>query len=206
MKRMIISPEQLKMINEAAMSNIMGSFDGSRNGLNAQITQATANMQKNGGIGTFMNPKNPAGPSVALNPATTDQEIANAGQVIANTGNTGGSNTQSVSMEESRYSKRQVELGRMLEMRRTGKVFSKKQLNEMFMETQENADRLRDGIGNCRLHDIFDAIEEIFPEEIDGVKEAFMNGADLPEYICSIFSNNDVNGEKEEMFLERLGI
>jgi hypothetical protein len=56
------------------------------------------------------------------------------------------------------------------------------------------------------LKDIFDAIEEIFPEEIDGVKDAFMNGADLPEYICSIFSNNDVNGKKEEMFLERLGI
>ena len=109
-------------------------------------------------------------------------------------------------ISETKYSKRQVELGRMLEMRRTGKVFSKKQLNEMFMETQENADRLRDGIGNCRLKDIFDAIEEIFPEEIDGVKDAFMNGADLPEYICSIFSNNDINGEKEEMFLERLGI
>jgi hypothetical protein len=110
------------------------------------------------------------------------------------------------SVLENRYSKRQVELGRMLEMRRTGKVFSKKQLNEMFMETQENANRLRQGIGNCRLKDIFDAIEDIFPEEIDGVKDAFMNGADLPEYICSIFSNNDVNGEKEEMFLERLGI
>ena len=107
---------------------------------------------------------------------------------------------------ENRFSKRQVELGRMLEMRRTGKVFSKKQLNEMFMETQENADRLREGIGNCRLKDIFDAIEDIFPEEIDGVKDAFMNGADLPEYICSIFSNNDVNGGKEEEFLERLGI
>lgn len=206
MKRMIISPSQLKAINEAAMSSVMGSFDGSRNSLNAKITQATTNMQKNGGVGTFMNPNNPSGPSVALNPATTDQEIANAGQVIANTGNTGVSSTQSVTMEETRFSKRQVELGRMLEMRRTGKVFSKRQLNEMFMETQENADRLRKGIGNCRLKDIFDAIEEIFPEEIDGVKGAFMNGADLPEYICSIFSNNDVNGEKEEMFLERLGI
>ena len=203
---MIISPKQLKAINEAAMSNVMGSFDGSRNSLNAKITQATTNMQKNGGVGTFMNPNKPSGPSVALNPATTDQEIANAGQVIANTGNTGVSSTQSVTMEEARFSKRQVELGRMLEMRRTGKVFSKKQLNEMFMETQENADRLREGIGKCKLRDIFDAVEEIFPEEIDAVKEAFMNGADLPEYICSIFSNGDINGEKEQAFLERLGI
>lgn len=205
MKRMIINPEQLKAINEAAMSNVMGSFDGSRNSLNAQITQSTTEMQKNGGIGTFMNPKNPSGPSVALNPATTDQEIASAGQVIANTGNTGNS-TQNITMEESRYSKRQVELGRMLEMRKNGKVFSKKQLNEMFTETQDNANRLRQGIGGCRLHDIFAAIEEFFPEEVDGVKEAFMNGADLPEYICSIFSNDDINGEKEQAFLERLGI
>ena len=148
MKRMIINPEQLKAINEAAMSNVMGSFDGSRNSLNAQITQSTTEMQKNGGIGTFMNPKNPSGPSVALNPATTDQEIASAGQVIANTGNTGNS-TQNITMEESRYSKRQVELGRMLEMRKNGKVFSKKQLNEMFMETQENADILRQNFGSC---------------------------------------------------------
>ena len=193
------------MINEAAMSNVMGAFDGTRNGLNAQITQSTTEMQKNGGIGTFMNPKNPSGPSVALNPATTDQEIASAGQVIANTGNT-GSNSQNVALEESRFSKRQVELGRMLEIRRTGKVFSKKQLDEMFMETQENADRLRKGIGNCRIYDIFMAIEDIFPEEVEGVKEAFSNGADLPEYICSIFSKGDINSEKEEEFLERLGL
>ena len=193
------------MINEAAMSNVMGAFDGTRNGLNAQITQSTTEMQKNGGIGTFMNPKNPSGPSVALNPATTDQEIASAGQVIANTGNT-GSNSQNVALEESRFSKRQVELGRMLEMRRTGKVFSKKQLNEMFMETQENADRLRKGIGNCRIYDIFMAIEDIFPEEVEGAKEAFSNGANLPEYICSIFSKGDINSEKEEEFLERLGL
>ena len=76
----------------------------------------------------------------------------------------------------------------------------------MFMETQENADRLRQGIGNCRLKDIFDAIEEFFPEEVDGVKQTFMNGADLPEYICSIFSKGGINSDKEEAFLERLGI
>ena len=116
------------------------------------------------------------------------------------------SNTPNGNLAENRYSKRQVELGRMLEMRRTGRVFSKKQLNEMFMETQENADRLRQGIGGCMLHDIFAAIEEFFPEEVEGAKEAFMNGADLPEYICSIFGNDDINGEKEQAFLERLGI
>ena len=37
---------------------------------------------------------------------------------------------------ENRFSKRQVELGRMLEMRRTGKVYSKKQLNELFLNSR----------------------------------------------------------------------
>ena len=115
-------------------------------------------------------------------------------------------NTPNTAIAESRYSKRQVELGRMLEMRRTGKVFSKKQLNERFMETQENAERLREGIGKCKIRDIFSAVEDIFPEEIDGVKDAFMNGADLPEYICSIFSKGGINGNKEKEFLGRLGI
>ena len=203
MKRMIISPEQLKMINEAVLSNVMGSFNGNRNDLNAQITQAASNMQKNGGVGTFMNQNNPTGPTIALNQTTTDQDISKAGQVISSTET---QPSQASPIGESRFSKRQVELGRMLEMRRTGKVFSKKQLNEMFMETQENADRLRKGIGNCRIYDIFMAIEDIFPEEIEGAKEAFSNGANLPEYICSIFSKDDINSNKEKEFLERLGL
>ena len=203
MKRMIISPAQLRAINEAAMSNVMGSFNGSRNDLNAQISLATSDMQKNGGVGTFMNQNNPTGPTIALNQTTTDQDISNAGQVISNTEN---QTAKTNALGESRFSKRQVELGRMLEMRRTGKVFSKKQLNEMFMETQENADRLRGGIGKCKLGNIFDAVEEIFPEEIDNVKDVFMSGGDIPEYICSIFSNGGINGEKEQAFLEKLGI
>lgn len=196
MTRMIISPEQLKAINEAAMAF---TYDGGKpNDFQTQYANFTMKnpIAKNSviqGVNTS---------DTATQPATTETGNSQQAQQVIIPPETGQSST----LEETRFSKRQVELGRMLEMRRTGKVFSKKQLNEMFMETQENADRLREGIGNCRLKDIFDAIEEIFPEEIDGVKDAFMNGADLPEYICSIFSNNDVNGEKEEMFLERLGI
>lgn len=198
MKRMIISPAQLKAINEAALTYV--------NDMNAStLINATNNTQGNsvtaklaGGTG----PKQAVTlPGLQAGKETVDPNASSV-EITKDPTKDDASN----GIFESRFSKRQVELGRMLEMRRTGKVFSKKQLNEMFMETQENAKRLRKGIGKCKLNDIFDAIEEIFPEEIDGVKDAFMNGANLPEYICSIFSNDDVNGEKEEMFLERLGI
>ena len=202
MKRMIVSPAQLKAINEAAIS------------YNLPDISSLSQLPKN----------NPADITVKFTNSTGtknvefDQKDVNTnnfnvdgvsptdiGSATLKGTNSTGTDANS-SLAESHFTKRQVELGRMLEMRRTGKVYSKKQLNEMFFETQENADRLRQGIGGCKLRDIFDAVEEIFPEEIDGVKEAFMNGADLPEYICSIFSNDDINGEKEQAFLERLGI
>lgn len=196
MKRMIISPAQLKAINEATDG---GDFSNASQVANQIKTQQTNNNEPT--IYTNTNP-------VAGVPGVTfkKEDVLN-NTVDFNNSSVIKPGTPSIKIvPESRFSKRQVELGRMLEMRRTGKVFSKKQLNEMFMETQENANRLRQGIGGCKLRDIFDAVEEIFPEKIDGVKEAFMNGADLPEYICSIFSNDDINGEKEQAFLERLGI
>lgn len=196
---MIISPRQLKAINE-----IVTAVATTNSPVNA-ITTLNSLPNSNVDAKKVRFNNNAGGPDYEITNQTELSKVPNdAGSVSMSTNNNSTNSTGVFS--ESRFSKRQVELGRMLEMRRTGKVFSKKQLNEMFMETQENADRLRDGIGNCRLKDIFDAIEEIFPEEIDGVKEAFMNGADLPEYICSIFSNNDINGEKEELFLKRLGI
>lgn len=206
MKRILITPEQLVAINEAvAMNNIVGAFDGTRNDLNAQVLKSTQAMQKNGGVGTIVNQNNPAGNTVSLGPTTSDQEIAKAGKILATTGD--NSNQTSALGETRRYSKRQVELGRMLEMRRTGKIYSKQQLDEMFMETADNADRLRAGIGNCRLFDIFKALEEVFPEELDGVKDAFSNGSDVPEYIISnIFGKGDVNQEKENEFLNALGL
>lgn len=196
MKRMIINPAQLKAINEDATQILTGTSSNAQTvaqdalskspgqDVTVDITDATPGNEKKNGF--------------AASTATTNpQQIKNFGKMTFGAVNNG-------SVFEG--TKRQVELGRMLEMRKNGKVFSKKQLNEMFMETQENADRLREGIGKCKLRDIFDAVEEIFPEEIDAVKEAFMNGADLPEYICSIFSNGDVDGEREQVFLERLGI
>lgn len=192
MKRMIISPAQLKAINESM--NYGGQI--LPNETPASLSQK-ANDFFAGNAGAtsvqFVNPDG-NGQSVVGDVNDTNIDTKSSNVVFQKQQN------------ESRYSKRQVELGRMLEMRRTGKVFSKKQLNEMFMETQENADRLRKGIGNCRIYDIFMAIEDIFPEEVEGVKEAFSNGANLPEYICSIFSKDGINSEKEEEFLERLGL
>ena len=192
---MIISPAQLKMINEDM--SFQGEVDASSESEMQNLTQNISNTQT-GGTAIVAN----TAPTATQNgTGFYDPNVPIGQQNFKNFKNIAVATTN-----ESRFSKRQVELGRMLEMRRTGKVFSKKQLNEMFMETQENADRLREGIGKCKLRDIFDAVEEIFPEEIDGVKEAFMNGADIPEYICSIFSNEDINGEKEQEFLDRLGI
>ena len=199
MKRMIISPAQLKMINEAAIATYDTPNLGSAlNTFSTNVQQKDAPTLVN--VQSGQNNPNAKSLTVKTDNGQVEQD-ALAGQSDGSV-----KDITFTPMNETRFSKRQVELGRMLEMRRTGKVFSKKQLNEMFMETQENADRLRQGIGSCKLHDIFDAIEEFFPEEVDGVKEAFMNGADLPEYICSIFSNDDINGEKEQAFLERLGI
>lgn len=194
---MIITAEQLKAINEASMSNVMGSFNGSRNDLNAKITQTTSNMQKNGGVGTFMNQNNPTGPTIALSPSTTDQEIAKAGQVISNTGT---STEQTPGIMESRYSKRQVELGRMLEMRRTGKVYSKKQLNEMFFES-ENISSL---IGSCSLSDIFSAANILSYDGEERLKDAFMSGADFNAVLDELYANADE--EAQEEFKEELGI
>ena len=201
MKRMIISPAQLKAINEAA--TVMYSAPSS----NVQSMAQTALAKNPGQEVTIDVTDNTPGTDGKLGfsdtTANTDpSQIKNFDKMTFGA----TSNNNSNPLGESRYSKRQVELGRMLEMRKNGTVFSKKQLNEMFMETQDNANRLRAGIGDCRIFDIFKAIENVFPEEIENAKKVFSNGGDLPEFICSIFSKGDINGEKEDEFLRLLGI
>lgn len=184
------------MINETALKN-NGSF--------SNITDLNTQISKNQGSGTYTNStalnKGLGGsivvPSDQLDDPTTQNQIMNNASVSV---------VDSNKTNESRFSKRQVELGRLLEMRKNGKVFSKRQLNEMFMETQENAERLRREIGKCRLYDIFDAIEEVFPEELENAKNVVMSGADLPEFLCSLFSKEGVDSDREEEFLDMLGI
>ena len=199
MTRMIISPEQLKAINEAALMYV--------NDVNpSTLISATNNVQGNNVTAKIAGGTGPR-QTVTLDGLKTGTETVpvNTSSVEITKDPTKENNVGAIG--ESRYSKRQVELGRMLEMRKNGKVFSKKQLNEMFMETQENADRLRRGIGNCKLHAVFDAIEQVFPEGLDGAKDAVLDGADLPTYIIdNFFSKEGINDEREKEFLRRLGI
>ena len=199
MRRVIISPAQLKMINESELRVTANSAGGS------DLLDAATNAnvgQSNQGIKVVV-PGN-----TGKEYSTTFPELQKGSDIpqdassvyIEPTGNTNNS------LGESRFSKRQVELGRLLEMRKNGKVFSKRQLNEMFMETQENAERLRREIGKCRLYDIFDAIEEVFPEELENAKNVVGSGADLPEFLCSLFSKEGVDSDREEEFLDMLGI
>lgn len=198
MKKMIITQEQLQAINEAAIT--YGGPVANQTPLQLQ-TKANAAFAKDPKTpGVQFTGTNGNGGSIVGDENTTQQELNNADTVFFQ--NTNKDNA----LGESRYTKRQVELGRMLEMRKRGKVYSKKQLNEMFMETRENADRLRDGIGQCDVFEVLDAVEEFFPEESEGFKEALHNGADLAEYLCSIFSRGDINSEEEEEFLNALGI
>ena len=196
MKRMIISPAQLKAINEASAAFTYNGMEP--NDFNTELQNFTkANPSVKApivGVNTS---------DTATGASTTDiNQANNAAQVIL-TGNTGNGLTTTIG--ESRYSKRQVELGRMLEMRRTGKVYSKKQLNEMFMETQDNVNRLENGLGNCLIFKIFDAVADVFgPEVEEEMKERFSNGEDPTMTIKDIFSREET--EKQEEFLNALGI
>ena len=193
---MIISPAQLKVINEIAVnggqyndvSDVKTKLPTLQTAGNTPITFSNSNTAATGGSVTMSKE------DLTANTASSSDNAA-----INNA-------TTFTVTNENRFSKRQVELGRILEMRRTGKVFSKKQLNEMFMETQENADILRQNFGNCYVHDILDGVKEYFPDGFEGFVEAFHNVADLPTYICdNFFTKGDVNDEKEKKFLRRIG-
>lgn len=198
MKRMIISPAQLKAINEAA--SLMYSAPSS----NVQSVAQTALAKHPGQEVTIDVTDNTPGTNGTLGfsdtTANTDpSQIKNFDKMTFGSNNTGATGS---ALEETRYSKRQVELGRMLEMRRTGKVYSKKQLNEMFFETQENVARMRDIIGDCNLFDIFQAANILAPDGEDRLKKAYMNGADLEVTLDELFSAADTG--KQEEFLEEL--
>ena len=195
MKRMIVSPAQLKAINEIAMNG--GQYnDVSDIKTKLPTLQATGNTPI-----TFSN-SNPAatGGSVTMSKDDLTANTASSNDNLA----INNATTFTVT-DENRFSKRQVELGRMLEMRRTGKVYSKKQLNEMFMETQDNVNRLEAGLGNCFIVKIFEAVASVFGSEVENeMKERISNGEAPTMTIKDIFSRED--SEKQEKFLNALGI
>ena len=192
---MIISPAQLKAINEIAMNG------GQYNDV-SDIKTKLPTLQTTGNTPITFNNSNPAatGGSVTM---SKDDLTANT---TSSSDNLAINNATTFTVtNENHYSKRQVELGRMLEMRRTGKVYSKKQLNEMFMETQDNVNRLDAGLGNCLIFKIFDAVATVFgPEVEEEMKERISNGEDPTMTIKDIFSREE--SEKQKEFLNALGI
>lgn len=130
MKRMIVTPAQLKAINEAAM-NYGGMVNGSMSTPSEITSKASTFFAQNPTAETveYKNTNSTGGASQMVSSDQTSQPgFAGAKSYVVDNPN----------MKESRkYSKRQVELGRMLEMRRTGKVFSKKQLDEMLKKGED---------------------------------------------------------------------
>lgn len=198
---MIISPAQLKAINEAELRVTANSAGGS-DLLNA-ATNANAG-QNNQGVKIVV-------------PGNTGKEYSTTLPDLQKGKSNIPQDASSVYLEpsegannalgESRYSKRQVELGRMLEMRRTGKVYSKKQLNEMFFECGDNAievEDIKNRIKKCKLYDIFSAANNLSDDGEERLKQAFMSGADLDMVLGELLSQADEEGLED--FCEELGI
>lgn len=197
MTKIIITPAQLKMINEA-----VATYDGTVPGLNKAVADFRAAGNNTGGSVSFVNENPPL--DAPNNAFTGDINVASGSNTVTMTSN------DINKLEEVRFSKRQVELGRMLEMRRTGKVFSKKQLNEMFMETQENADELRNifknGGGRNLAFKVAEIIDDVFPEESYGSEllDAVLGGADPAEFIIQNIFSDFADKEQEREVLDRI--
>lgn len=196
---MIISPAQLKAINEAASQ----MFQSDVSTLGTDVANAFSQTPNAQSV-TMSLPGTGTGIATCTR-KDAEQNGSNVLNNLPNKDSIGQLNITNDTVEESRYSKRQVELGRMLEMRRTGKVYSKKQLNEMFMETQDNVNRLEAGLGDCFIVKIFEAVASVFGPEVENeMKERISNGEAPTMTIKDIFSRED--SEKQEKFLNTLGI
>lgn len=194
MKRVIITPEQLKAINEAAALTYAKSSNP------ADITAAV-----NGMIGkTTSNefqvkiPGND-GPALATTLPALERGKENISQnasvvnVTADPTKTG--------MSESRYTKRQVELGRVLEMRKNGKVFSKKQLNEMFMESDDIAEKIK----NRPAFDVMTSFGCVFGRDAEQeMLDIFSAGKNPTDFIVSVYNN--ASPEDQELFRKKVRI
>jgi hypothetical protein len=187
MKRMIISPAQLKMINED-----VATYDGTAPGLNKAVADFRATGNNTGGSVSFVNENPPL--DAPNNAFTGDINVASGSNTVTMTSN------DINKLEESRFSKRQVELGRMLEMRKNGKVFSKKQLNEMFMET-DIAEKIKD----CPAFDVMTTFGSVFGDDAEReMMDLFSAGGNPIDFIVSVY--NEASEEDQNLFREKLGI
>ena len=191
---MIISPAQLKAINEASIDG--GTFTDSGN-LTNQINREMGNSAKQPFRFTNANP-NAKGAPLSIQQGediTNNTKISDAQSVNVLPDNNNNN------VYESRYSKRQVELGRMLEMRKHGKIYSKKQLNEMFAGGAEipSAEEI---IKRTSVFKIFDAVLIAFGEEVKAeMDEMFESGEDMTQWIMNLL-NEATPEQKNEFFSE----
>lgn len=128
---MIITPSQLKAINEASAAF---TYNGTEpNDFNTELQNFTKTNPSIKGPIVGVNTSD-----TATGASTTDTNQANNASQVILTGNTGNSLTTTIG--ESRFSKRHIERARMLEMYNNGKVYTKRQMNEMFMKSKENSE------------------------------------------------------------------
>lgn len=201
MKRMIITPAQLKAINEASVltnakssspADIMAAVNGVMGKTNSNTVQV--GIPGNNGVAQ-------ATSFPALKTGDTIDPNASSVSVTVDPTKTGVT-------ESRRYSKRQVELGRMLEMRRTGKVFSKKQLNEMFMEDGDfglGEDNIAEKIGELPAFNVMTCVRTAFGEDVfNHMVDVYSSGENPTEFIVKTY--NEASDEEKRIFKERLGI
>ena len=187
----MLTESQLKAINEEVA--MFTYDDSSQNGFLPSLNRAKEN---NPGANVFHGYNASETPKQQTSTDDPDQ-ASTAGEYIGN-GDNGNSATNTIG--ESRFSKRQVELGRMLEMRRTGKVFSKKQLNEMFMET-DIAEKIKD----CPAFDVMTTFGSVFGDDAEReMMDQFSAGGNPTDFIVSVY--NEASEEDQDLFREKLGI
>lgn len=195
MKKVIITPEQLKAINEAAALTYAKSSNP------ADITAAVKGM-----IGKTtsneLQVKIPGNDGPALATTLPALEMGKDDNISQNTSAINVTvDPTKTGMSESRYTKRQVELGRILEMRKNGKVFSKKQLNEMFMESDDIAEKIK----NRPAFDVMTSFGSVFGRDAEQeMLDIFSAGKNPTDFIVSVYNN--ASPEDQELFRKKVGI
>lgn len=189
MKKMIISPAQLKAINEAAAltyarSSSPADVTAAVNGMIGKTNSNEVQVKIPGNTGPA---QATTLPDLQKGNETTSPETSMMNVTVDPT---------KTGLTETKYTKRQVELGRMLEMRKNGKVFSKKQLNEMFMEGEYD-DGFADKLRNSNAFDVMLMFGQMFPEENQKMLDIFSNGGNPTDFIVSVVNNSGPEMKKE---------
>ena len=184
--------ERLESMNEVAVNG--GTVAGV-----SDIKLKLPNIQTTGNTSINFQNSNPA----ATAPAVVVPKSDITGNTLSPNDETAIKNSANITVtnESRKYSKRQVELGRMLEMRKNGKVYSKKQLNEMFMEVEDITEKLK----QCPAFDVMTTFGNVFgvdaEEEMMGI---FAKGGNPTDFIVGVY--NEADPKDQQMFKEKLGI